>query len=245
MSQRITNFPNLLLGDAKKLPLPSNSVDLIVTHPPYIATDVERYGGDRNLQINVSNDERKMLKLYLKAVKEMYRVLKPSGSLVLANSSRNGFDMKLCTEILTKTKFTLAGTFVQSAPSNGHFRGERIDTESLTLWNHFAKSPEIYYDHMEVKKHSNPVWELPFNNLEDPIDQKLEAEKHHVLDVMNKELVSRFIKMYSKKDHIVLDPFGGSALVAVTAVELGRYGISNDISESQQLAAARRAELTL
>lgn len=240
-----TDKLSLVLGDAKKLPLPSNSVDLIVTHPPYIATDVERYGGNRNLQINVSNNEKKMLKLYLRAVQEMFRVLKPSGSLIIANSNRGGFDTKLVADILRDGEFQLAGTFVQYAPDSSRFRGERVNTEGLTFWTHFAKSPEIYYDHMEVKRYANPVWELPFNNLEDPVDQKLEKEKHHVLDVMNKELVSRFIKMYSKKDHVVLDPFGGSALVAVTAVELGRYGISNDISESQQIAAARRAELTL
>ncbi len=240
-----TDKLSLVLGDAKKLPLPSNSVDLIVTHPPYIGTDVERYGGDRSLQINLSNNEKKMLKLYLRAVQEMFRVLKPSGSLIMANASKDGFDTKLVADILRDGQLHLAGTFVQYAPPRAHFRGERVNTEGLTFWNHFAKSPEIYYDHMEVKRHSNPVWELPFNNVADTIDQKLESEGHHVLDVMNKELVSRFIKMYSKKDHVVLDPFGGSALVAVTAVELGRYGISNDISESQQLAAARRAELTL
>jgi hypothetical protein len=34
-------------------------------------------------------------------------------------------------------------------------------------------------------------------------------------------------------------------MVAVTAVELGRIGITNDISEKQTEAAHKRAELTL
>jgi len=235
----------ILHGDALSLALPSNSVDLIVTHPPYISTDVQRYGGNGSLQINVTNNEKKMLKLYLKAVKEMYRVLKPSGSLVMANASKEGFDVKLSAKVLLSTEFNLAGTFVQSAPDIGHFTGERVRTESLTMWHHFVKSPEMYYDHMEVKRYSNPVWELPFNNIKDPVDDSLAKEGFHVLDVMNKEVVSRCIKMFSKTDHVVLDPFGGSGLVAVTAVQLGRIGISNDISEVQVQAATRRAELTL
>jgi DNA modification methylase len=239
------NNLTIIQGDAITLGIPSNSVDLIITHPPYISTDVRRYGGESSLQINASNNEKKMLKLYLKAVKEMYRVLKPSGSLVMANSSRNGFDMKLAAEILLSTDFNLAGTFVQSDPEQGVFRGERIQTESITMWHHFAKSTEMYYDHMEVKRYSNPVWELPFNNLKDPVDTALDKEGFHVLDVMNKEVVSRCIKMFSKTNHVVLDPFGGSALVAVTAAQLGRVGISNDISETQAQAANRRAELTL
>jgi DNA modification methylase len=62
---------------------------------------------------------------------------------------------------------------------------------------------------------------------------------------MNVEIPKRFIEMFSKKNAVVLDPFGGSALVAVTAAELGRRGISNDISEEQNKAAEQRALLTL
>jgi DNA modification methylase len=50
--------------------------------------------------------------------------------------------------------------------------------------------------------------------------------------------------MFSKKGQVVLDPFGGSGLVATTAAEMGRMGISNDISASQTQAATERAKLS-
>jgi tRNA G10 N-methylase Trm11 len=75
-----------LLGDASSLKLDSNSIDLIITHPPYFGIDVERYGGDAESQINFSKNEKKVLKLFKKVFLEAERVLRPGGNLVLANN---------------------------------------------------------------------------------------------------------------------------------------------------------------
>jgi DNA modification methylase len=72
----------VLRSDARRLPLPDQSVDLIVTSPPYFAlrsyTDAgEHYDG----QIGSEPTPAAWLKVIWECTREMMRVLKPEGSL--------------------------------------------------------------------------------------------------------------------------------------------------------------------
>lgn len=237
----------LLLGDARKLDLPDNSVDLIITHPPYFGIEVSRYGGNPKDQINFERDRKKMLKMLTQAVLEMQRVLKPSGSLIIANGPNEQIDLRILVDILNKTKFGYVDCIVHNSyglePEQSHARAEAIVSEALTTWHHFSLSPHFYFNPFLVKRYNNPVWNLTFSNMADPVDVEL-AKKYHVYDVMNKEIPKRFIEMFSQQGDTVLDPFGGSAIVAVTAAEMKRKGISNDISEDQMKAAKDRIKIT-
>lgn len=239
------NKLTILHEDATKLSLPSNSVDLIITHPPYIGVDTVRYGGESKSQINSSQDLNTMLKLLKKATKEMYRVLKPNGHLIIANGKNENLDMRYVIDVEDDSKFLYADFTIQNSYEFDDFsKVEKMVTESITTWYHFVKGDQSYYNPYMVRKWNMPVWNLPFNNMDDPIDEEL-SKKYHVVDAMNKQIPERLIQMFSKPGHVVLDPFGGSGLVAVTAVELGRYGITNDISEDQVNSAKQRARLTL
>lgn len=237
---------HIITGDATSLPLADSSVDLIITHPPYLGVDVERYGGDSDKQINFSQNRKKMLKTLLKATKEMYRVLTDEGNLIIANGPSDNLDMRFVLQTVDKTGFYYRDCVVQNAYDETDFNvkfNEVINSNIVTTWHHFSKTEYLYNNPFLVKSNNAPVWDMPFNNIADPVDQKL-AEKYHVFDAMNKEIPKRFIAMFSKKGQTVLDPFGGSGLVAVTAAEMGRVGISNDISTSQAEAAADRARLS-
>jgi DNA modification methylase len=237
----------LLLGDARKLDLPDNSVDLIVAHPPYLGVDVARYGGVASGQINFDNNPKKMLRLLLQSVKEMQRVLKPTGNLFIANGPQAQLDIRLIVEIMDKTKFLyLDRVFHNSYEYEGELdyeSAEAIVYGAVSTWHHFSLQKEIYNNPFLVKRYNHPIWNLPFSNLNDPVDLEL-SKKYHVLDVVNKEIPKRFIEMFTKPGDVVLDPFGGSAIVAVTAAELGRHGISNDVSEDQLTVAKERMRLT-
>jgi site-specific DNA-methyltransferase (adenine-specific) len=236
-----------MLGDASKLDLPSNSVDLVITHPPHFGVDTVRYGGDPNKQINATKDSKRMVKSLFKAVKEIERVLKPTGSLILANGSRGHVDARLFVQIIDNTKLTYVDRVVQNSYSckeeMDYTDYEVITSNCLTTWNHFAFPQGFYSNPFAVRKYNNPGWDLRFNNLGSPIDLEL-AKNHQVMDAMNREVPRRFIEMFSKKGDVVLDPFGGSGVVAVTAAELGRKGISNDISDDQVTVAKERFKLT-
>jgi DNA modification methylase len=72
----------VLRGDARQLPLPNESVDLIITSPPYWALRDYR-DGDISLQGQIGNEPTPWAYLgnLWEATAEWVRVLKPSGSL--------------------------------------------------------------------------------------------------------------------------------------------------------------------
>lgn len=241
------NNVRLLLGDARTLDLPNDSVDLIITHPPYFGIEVSRYGGSAKDQINFNSNRKKMIKLLTQSVLEMQRVLKPTGSLIIANGPNDQIDLRILVEILNKTKFNYVDCIIHNSyglePEQPHAKAEAIVSEALTTWHHFSLSPHFYFNPFLVKRYNNPVWNLQFSNLADPVDSEL-SKKYHVYDVMNKEIPKRFIEMFSQQGDTVLDPYGGSALVAVTAAEMKRKGISNDVSKDQIKVAKERIRLT-
>ena len=246
----VSNPVKILTGDATRLNVPSNSVDLIITHPPYLGIEVSRYGGNASDQINYSANKKRMLKLLLASTKEMIRVLKRNGQIWIANGPEQHIDMEYVLMVEKKLGLVYIESVTQDsygytdwARKEKNFN-ENIISGSLTVWHHFAVAPDFYFNPYAVKKYNCPVWKLPFNNMDDSVDQLLSRD-HHVLDVMNKGIPQRIIEMFSKSGHVVLDPFGGSGLVAVTASQMGRIGISNDISPDQTKAAIQRAKLSM
>jgi DNA modification methylase len=234
--------PLFLTGDAKHLPLEDASVDLIVTHPPYLGIDVERYGGDNRKQINYKNDIKKTLKALVAATKEMERVLSNRGSIwiCIGGNKETSMPYRYLVEVLDNTNLKFLGElfWVQSEAQ----AEERIN-QSHALWFHFVKdSAALYYNPFAVKKHSLSPWVLPANNMENPID-KILFEKGFVEDAFPEEFPARFIEMFTKPGNIVLDPFGGSGVAMSQAYLLGRKSITNDISEDQTDLAKYRFKL--
>ena len=72
----------ILRADARSLPLPEDSVDLIVTSPPYFALRSYRDGGEHYAgQIGDEATPAEFVDALLEVTRECVRVLKPSGSL--------------------------------------------------------------------------------------------------------------------------------------------------------------------
>jgi DNA modification methylase len=73
---------SLLRGDALRVPLSDESVDLVVTSPPYFALRSYRDGGEHYAgQVGSEETPEAYLEALWAATGEMVRVLKPSGSL--------------------------------------------------------------------------------------------------------------------------------------------------------------------
>ena len=89
---------NLLYGDCKEKlkQIPDNSIDLIVTSPPYADQRKDTYGG-----IPVT----KYIQWFLPVSKELMRVLKPSGTFILnikekvVNGERSTYVLELILEM--------------------------------------------------------------------------------------------------------------------------------------------------
>jgi DNA modification methylase len=72
----------VIRGDARNLPLPDDSVDLIVTSPPYFALRSYQDGGQHYVgQIGDEPTPAQFVESLLEVTRECVRVLKPSGSL--------------------------------------------------------------------------------------------------------------------------------------------------------------------
>jgi DNA modification methylase len=72
----------VIRGDARRLPLPDASVDLIVTSPPYYALRAYSDGGETyDGQIGSEATPREWLAALVECTAEWVRVLKPSGSI--------------------------------------------------------------------------------------------------------------------------------------------------------------------
>lgn len=72
----------ILRADARALPLADNSVDLVVTSPPYFALRSYQDGGEHyDGQIGSESTPAEFVAALLDATRECVRVLKPSGSL--------------------------------------------------------------------------------------------------------------------------------------------------------------------
>ena len=233
-----------LTEDACNLSIKSNSVDLIVTAPPYITVDVERYGGDNTKQINYGQNFKKTLKLLVKATKEMERIIKPTGSIIIDISHNMDMPYYYVSEVLSKTGLSLANPpFIQDYYQESFNLNKERLKNSYAYWFHFVKDPnKMYHNPFMVKRYSDNIWTIPWENEEDrEMNEKLDLIGW-VSDSMNPEVPKRFIEMFSKPGDTVLDPFGGTGTVASVSHINNRNAITNDVSEVQTKIAKKRLE---
>lgn len=232
-----------LQEDALKLSIPNDYVDLIVTSPPYFGIDVARYGGNPKDQINSAKDVDKMLSLLVKSAKECERVLNLTGCLWINIGAVRvrSLPYNFVHLVEKETNLRFLGEIYWDYSKPGE-KEERLSS-SHGLWLHFAKDAhKMYFNPFIVKRYSSGAWVLPGNNEQSAIDQQL-LKEGFAYDTFPEEIPKRFIEMFTKPNQVVLDPFGGTGVAAITAYKMGRVGITNDISAEQVKLAKRRLEL--
>jgi DNA modification methylase len=237
----------IFTGDARDLPFPDNSIDLIIAHPPQFGLDSERYGGDASKQLNFKQSEKKMLKSLAKITNEAYRLLKNNGSFFIASGNYLDMDIKYLLQTIDTSNFSYVGKILQNgfiADDPEDFTFERVKHESVISWYHFVRGEQPFFNPFKVKKYNNPVWDFPLGNLNDDVDEWLVETYPYTADAVNKEIPKRIIEMFSKSGHLVLDMFGGTGIVSTTAVSLGRNAIIADVSTETVNAARLRIMLT-
>ena len=158
----------LYVAPADALPIPDNSVDLIVTSPPY--WNKRDYGVAG--QIGNESTPDAFVESLLRCMKEWKRVLRPTGSLFL----------NIGDSYYKKTLLNIPGMVEQAAVANGWLCRNRIIWSKPTgmpepakdrLANryeyiiHLTMNHSYYYDtrgyceHLGVKATPGDVWEFP------------------------------------------------------------------------------------
>jgi DNA modification methylase len=230
---------NIILNeDAKKISVKDNSVNLIITSPPYYGIDTGRYGGDHKKQINQCSSEKEFIDNLIVATDEMYRVLSYGGSLLI-NVGEPSCYRYYC-NVLDRTKFEYGTSFIWDLTED--FSKQENLIKSHQLWFHFYKGNKFFINPFYTKKNIGTVIKTKFNNLHLETEQQL-SEYGFIGDAFSMEVIEHFINMYSKKNDLVLDPFAGSGVTAVAALKNKRRYIINDISEDACDLSQKRLEI--
>jgi DNA modification methylase len=141
---------DIRLGDCFELikDLPDNSVDLVITSPPY--ADIVNYGKDISIK-----KPGEYVDWLLPLFNEIHRVLKPSGSFILnindncSNGLRNPFIYELIYRSQKETKMKFYDTYIwhkMNGIPNGSNKRFRNNTEFIF---HFVKNQKELKFHME------------------------------------------------------------------------------------------------
>ena len=255
----------ILHGDASSIPLSSDSVQAIITSPPYANMRKKQYGGI---------PAHKYVHWFKPIAKELLRVLKPRGSFIL-NIKENANDGEMSTYVLElilsmrewgwlwKEEYIwhkLDG-YPSAHPDRFPNRWERL--------LHFTKQKSIdfYKNSVLVKRDSvmvkmtNRAWsgKQPKNgNWWNKNDEnnfmlgKTHRQPSNVLEVGTSGATKNstfhpatfpsrvpvfFINLFSLEGDLILDPFAGSGTTVQVAEKMARVGVGLDTNADYVYAA--------
>ena len=250
---------NLYLGDCGEIlkNLPSNSVDLIFTSPPYTDQRKKTYGG-------IHPDD--YVEWFLPKAEQMLRVLKPTGTFILnikekvVNGERNIYVMELIIE-MRKQGWLWTEEFIWHKKNcyPGKWPNRFRDAWERLL--QFNKNKKF---HMNQERVMIPMGDWAKNRLKklSDTDKKRDESKagsgfgknisnwlhrdmvyptnvlHLATECSNKKhsaafpeaLPEWFIKLFTKVGDTVLDPFMGSGTTNIVANRLRRNSIGIELA---------------
>lgn len=248
----------LYLGDSKEelLKLPDNSVDLIVTSPPYADQRKGTYGG-------IHPD--KYVEWFLPVSEQLLRVLKPTGTFILnikekvLNGERSTYVMELILA-MRKQGWLWTEEFIWHKKNcyPGKWSNRFRDAWERLLQFNKDKKFNMYQE--EVMVPMGDWAKARLKNLSDTdkirdtskagsgfgknISNWLTRDKAYPTNVLHlatecsnknhsaafpEELPEWFIKLFTKENDTVLDPFMGSGTTIVVAKRMKRHSIGIEI----------------
>ena len=250
--------PKLYFGDCReqlKL-IEENSIDLIVTSPPYADQRVKTYGG-------IHPD--KYVEWFLPISEQLLRVLKPTGTFILnikekvVAKERSTYVIELILA-MRKQGWLWTEEYIwhkkNSAPGKwpNRFRDawERLlqfnKTDNFSMYQEEVMVPIGDWAKSRLKNLSDVDKTRHESETQSGIGRKIEnwvnRDKAYPTNVLHlatecgnknhsaafpKELPEWFIKLFTKENDIVLDPFMGSGTTLFVANQLKRNSIGIDI----------------
>ena len=259
---------DVILGDCLDVlkKMPSNSVDLIITSPPYADQRKSTYGGI---------SPKKYVEWFLPITKELLRVLHQKGTFILnikekvVDSERHTYVIELIIE-MKKQGWFWKEEFIWYKKNcfPGKWPNRFRDSWERLLQFNKQKDFNMYQDKVRVpmgdwaktrlknlseidKQRDNSKVGSGFGkNVSNWVGRELayptnvlvmateSSNKKHSA-VFPKELPSWFIKLFTKPGDVVLDPFLGSGTTSIAAFQLDRNSIGIEIQEGYHKLAVK------
>ncbi len=249
----------LFLGDSKDVlsSFADNSIDLIVTSPPYADQRKSTYGG-------IHPD--KYVEWLIPITKELLRVLKPTGTFILnikekvVDGERSTYVIELIIE-MRKQGWFWTEEFIWHKKNSypGKWSNRFRDSWERLLQFNKSKKFHMYQDEVMVPmgdwaksrlKNLSSTDKIRDNSkvgsgFGKNISNWLKREKAYPSNVLHlatecgnkkhsaafpEELPEWFIKLFSKEYDTVLDPFMGSGTSLIVAAKMNRNSIGIDIN---------------
>ncbi len=251
---------DIFLGDSKEIlkSISDNSIDLIITSPPYADQRKNSYGG-------IKTDE--YVNWFLPISEQLLRVLKPSGTFILnikekvVNGERSTYVMELIIE-MRKQGWFWTEEFIWHKKNSypGKWPNRFRDSWERLLQFNKNKKFNMYQEEVMV-----PMGDWAKNRLKklSETDKKRDESKvgsgfgknisnwlnrdkayptnvlHLATECNNKKhsaafpesLPEWFIKLFTKEGDTVLDPFTGSGTTNIVAQRMNRNSIGIEIIE--------------
>ena len=239
-SPEILKFINkIICGDAQDVlsAIPSESVDLIITSPPY--NFGQSYANDPADDTHEWNSYFQRLEAVWR---ESYRILKMGGRIavniqplfsdyipthhIISSQLRDiGFLWKA--EILWEknnynAKYTAWGSWQSPSMPYIKYTWEFIEIFDKGTHKKVGRREDIDITPLEFKKWVNGRWSFP---------PELNMREYHHPAVFPEELPRRIMKLFSYRGDIILDPFNGVGTTTLVAAKVGRRFIGIDIAE--------------
>lgn len=197
--------------------LPDNSIDLIVTDPPY------------NLQKDFDNDnlsESEFIDFLTPILREMGRVIKPKHSIILFFD--NGKKLPLFWSSLFNSGLHFQRACNLYKPNDCSMPHNRMLRKSEAFFV-LSKTPEINHDG-DAYMHDCVVMNHGYK------------EKWYHPTAKDKGVIMKIVRSNSKEGWLVLDNFMGSGTTAVACKQLGRKFLGFEISQKYCDIANKRLE---
>ena len=265
-----TKLGRLVIGDCLQIlrALPTDSVDLFVTSPPYDGQS--KYGNGEKYERNWYEG------FFLEVTAEIYRTLKPQGSFVLNYRSKRRGDERgvLQYELifwLRRQGFLFCEDFIWGKPSPPPGRFNRYLKDAVEYCFQFAKTPRWQFypenclaparwdvkDRERRKKlahnyvranapsgqgrkrvQAGPDMVRPSTLLHLEPEFSPNPSRHPARFPL--ELPTFFIKLLTQPRQLVVDPFGGTGTTALAAERLQRRWLVTEIDPNYAAVAPSR-----
>ena len=216
--------------------LSKNSIDLILTSPPYLASirkDNHKYPGAKD-QVKDNQSVDDYLEWMIENFKEYERILKDDG-VIAFNFSYTTFNPSLPYDLINKVfentglriYDTIAWKKKSAMPVTGH--PNRL-TRIVEMVYIFAKTPKFKANKKvsSISRTGQKYYNNYYNFLEAKNnDGKVEGHEA----TFSTEFAAFFIDLYSRENDIVLDNFSGTGTTSYAASKMKRQYIGIDLVE--------------
>lgn len=231
--------------------IPSESIDLIVTDPPYL--------------INYKEWDNKEFEWHNEWLKECYRILKPGGTIwsFMAFTDKSGkenisakFIELLNKYFIVDLRNTVVWARQKGRGSSKHLKSQREDIYyaykdgAKPTWNNLKMLREVICPYVKDGKPRGwfldengkrvrwtglgNVWTYNAPQWNSKTEKQLHPAQKPIL------LIERLIRLSSNEENIVLDPFIGSGTTALAAILANRKFIGTELNKEYYDIANKR-----